>query len=106
MDCINQISYEPYPSSENPEILEFTPDNKLVQLNSAVHSYKTRKSDALAAYATKSQEARLLNEKRSVEEAKKESTLVEMKALRATVEILLAEQEVCIFCTTSPLKWY
>lgn len=57
--------------------------------------HKTRKSIALAAHATKVQEAGLLNERRSVDEAKRESALKERLALRTTVESLLAEQEVC-----------
>ena len=95
IDCINQISYEPCSQSENPELLEYSPDDKLVQLNAAVHGYKTRRCVALAAYAGKSQEIGVLNEKRSLDEAKKESAVVEMDALRATMESLLAEQEVC-----------
>ena len=56
---------------------------------------KTRKSIALAAHATRFQEAGMLNERRSVEEAKRESALKEREALRTTVESLLADQEVC-----------
>ena len=57
--------------------------------------HKTRKSIALAAHATRIQEAGMLNERRSVDEAKRESALKEREALRTTVESLLAEQEVC-----------
>ena len=57
--------------------------------------HKTRKGIALAAQATRIQEAGLLNERRSVEEAKRESALKEREALRTTVESLLADQEVC-----------
>jgi hypothetical protein len=60
-----------------------------------VSGHKARKSTALAAHATRIQEAGLLNERRSVDEAKRESALKERGALRTTVESLLAEQEVC-----------
>jgi hypothetical protein len=76
-------------------VLEYTPDDRLVQLYSAVSGRKTRKSIALAAHATRIQEAWMLNERRSVEEAKGEGALKEREALRTTVESLLAEQEVC-----------
>jgi hypothetical protein len=76
-------------------VLECTPDDRLVRLHSAVRGHKARKSTALAAHARKIQEAGMLNERRSVEEAKRESALKQREALRTTVESLLAEQKVC-----------
>lgn len=76
-------------------MLEYTPDDRLVRLHSAVKGCKTRKSVALAAHATKIQEAGMLNERRSVDEAKRVNALKEREALRTNVESLLAEQEVC-----------
>lgn len=94
MDFITQISYEPSPFSEHPELLDYVPEGRLVQLNSAMHGHKTRKSTALAAHTSKTLEVEILNEKRIIGEAKKESAFEEMRTLRATVETLRAEQEV------------
>lgn len=105
LDFITQISYEPLPPSEHPELLDYVPEGRLVQLSSAAHGYKTRKSTALAAHTSKTLEVGILNETRISGEAKKESALVEMRTLRATVETLRAEQEVscCIKHTTSSI---